>query len=203
MDAARQILEELRQGNLRFLRAPDEPRHGCDAARRRAVAAGQAPRAAVLACADSRVPPEVVFDQGIGDLFVVRVAGNVVDELVLGSVEFAVATLGCRLVLVLGHSRCGAVAATVDAVEGAEVGSPHLQAIVERARPAVLAARPADGGSLRSVWIDRAVRENTRHSARALQQGSSLLDRAIRDQGVLIASAHYSLDTGEVEFHED
>ncbi|MDQ7008062.1 MAG: carbonic anhydrase [Acidobacteriota bacterium] len=201
MDVARQALDRLRQGNRRFVGGL-AARHGArDADRRRALVSGQKPVAVVVACADSRVPPEIVFDQGLGDLFVVRVAGNVIDPVVLGSVEFAVESLGTRLIVVLGHSRCGAVAATVDVVEsGRDADSPHLRAIVERIRPAVDAARDVAGAVERAEWIRRAVRRNVQNSAGTLRDDSRVLARAAREDGLLIVAAHYSLDTGEVAF---
>lgn len=196
---ARQALDRLREGNRRFASSrPTSVLAG--AGRREALLAGQEPFAVVLGCSDSRVPAELVFDQGFGDLFVIRVAGNVVAPSLVGSVEFAASRFGTRLVVVLGHSHCGAVAATLEALAGrAPDGSPNIDDIVGRVRPAVepLVTGPgADPGSL----LEEAVRANIRASVRDLLGGSELLRRLAVDDGLVVVGAEYSLETGLVEF---
>jgi len=161
----------------------------------------QEPFAVVLGCSDSRVPPEIVFDQGLGDLFVIRVAGNIVAPSQVGSVEFAAERLGTRLVVVLGHSRCGAVTATLEALRDSTGGmSPNLRSIADRIRPAV---EP----TLRGQWaddfdgaVDRAVRSNVRASVHRLRQGSAVLDDLAGSGELIVMGAEYSLDSGVVEF---
>lgn len=171
--------------------------------RREAVAAGQEPFAVILGCSDSRVPAEIVFDQGLGDLFVIRVAGNIVAPSLVGSVEFAAETFRTRLVVVLGHSSCGAVQATVEALERpAEGGSPNLRSIVDRIRPAVEPLFETELRHDRDALVRRAVRANVRASADHLRHGSELLERLIARDGLLVVGAEYSLDTGVVEFFD-
>ena len=138
MIAARQALERLQEGNRRFVAGRPGLGAAADEARRNELVEGQAPFAAILGCSDSRVPAEIVFDQGLGDLFVIRVAGNIVAPSLVGSVEFAADKLGTRLVVVMGHSGCGAVQATLDELERpSENRSPNLRSIVERIRPSI------------------------------------------------------------------
>ena len=195
--SARDALDRLREGNRRF--AADL--RGIDAfmtARRRAeLAAGQEPFAIVLGCSDSRVPAEIVFDQGLGDLFVIRVAGNIVAPSQIGSVEFAAERFGTRLVVVLGHSQCGAVVATLDELRAPAANqSRNLRAIVDRVRPALeglLATNP-------DALVHEAVRANIRASVAQLRRGSDILEQLVREDGLVIVGAEYSLDTGVVEF---
>ena len=189
---AQDALARLRAGNGRFA-AEDRGRL--------ALTAGQAPFAIVLGCSDSRVPAEQIFDQGLGDLFVIRVAGNIVAPSQIGSIEFAVERFGTRLVVVLGHSQCGAVLATLEELRRpTEHQSPNLRSIVDRVRPAVeplLAARPdADTAALAA----EAVRANVRASVRELEHGSTIIERLIREDGLVIVGAEYSLETGVVSF---
>jgi carbonic anhydrase len=201
---ASEALDRLRAGNRRF--ASDEARAQNDTgrARREELTAGQSPFAIVLGCSDSRVPAEFVFDQGLGDLFVIRVAGNIVAPSQIASVEFAAEQFGTRLVVVLGHSGCGAILATL-----AELGRPaagrsrNLQAIVDRVRPAV---EPLlDGRVERSsdALVREAVRANIRASVDQLRHGSELLEELIRKDGLRVVGAEYSLETGLVEFFDD
>jgi len=197
---AREALERLREGNRRF--AADRSVVAPSATRRAALADGQRPFAVVLGCSDSRVPAELVFDQGLGDLFVIRVAGNIVAPSLVGSVEFAAERFGTRLVVVLGHSSCGAVLATLEALGGeGEASSQNLQAIVDRVRPAV---EPLlrEGGLDGDALVGAAVRANVRASADHLRSGSAVLERRIREDGLLVVGAEYSLETGEVEFFD-
>jgi len=196
---AAEALALLREGNRRFVAGETERSPALDAARRRELARSQAPFAAVLGCSDSRVPAELVFGQGFGDLFVIRVAGNVVAPSQIGSVEFAATRFGTPLVVVLGHTGCGAVTATVEELRRpAPDQSPGLREIVERVRPAVepLLAPGRDTGAL----IAQAVRANVRLAVDELRRGSDLL-RALAGRGALaIAGAEYDLETGVVDF---
>jgi len=155
----------------------------------------------VLGCSDARVPAEIVFDQGLGDLFVIRVAGNIVAPSQVGSVEFASARFGTRLVVVLGHSQCGAILATLEEIrQPTERQSPNLKAIVDRVRPSVEGLVQA--GLHDDVLVREAVRENIRASANHLRHGSQILEQLIRDEGLLVVGAQYSLETGVVEFFD-
>lgn len=202
MIPAREALERLRAGNRRFVageRAADEP---LSHERRAELVARQEPFAIVFGCSDSRVPAEIVFDQGIGDLFVIRVAGNVVAPSLVGSVEFAAAQFGTRLVVVLGHTRCGAVTATLDELQRPSGGqSKNLRSIVDRVRPAVLPLLDTDLAGDRDALIDRAVRANVIASANQLRHGSEILEELSED-GLTVVGAEYSLETGEVDFFD-
>ena len=199
-----EALTRLKDGNRRFV-AERAERHGlADASRRKEVVDGQHPMAIVLGCSDSRVPAEIVFDQGLGDLFVIRVAGNIVAPSQIGSVEFAAEVFGTRLVVVLGHSRCGAVKATLDQLrEPADHRSPNLRSIVERIYPAVEPLLESKETANPEHLLTAAVRVNVEASVRQLQQGSAILEGLVRDDGLLILGAEYSLETGVVDFFED
>jgi carbonic anhydrase len=200
MMSGREALERLREGNRRFASGAHEAGASWDA-RRAETAQKQEPFAVVLGCADSRVPVELVFDQGLGDLFVIRVAGNVAGPSQIGSVEYAVEHLGTRLVVVLGHSRCGAVQATLDAIgQPAESLSPSLQSIVECVRPAVEPLLGATRLDDRAALVAQCVRANVRTAVDQLCEGSPSLEGLIRSEGLLVVGAEYSLDTGEVDF---
>ena len=192
----------MREGNRRF--AANESAHSIgNEARRRELVAGQEPIAVILGCSDSRAPAEIVFDQGIGDLFVVRVAGNVVQPSLVGSVEFACAKFGTRLVVVLGHSRCGAVQATLDALRSPqEEVSENIGAIAEFIRPSVEAVLESDPAADSDEVVERAVRENVRASAERLRNASDVIANLERDDGLLIVGAEYSLETGLVDFFD-
>ncbi len=204
MIPASEALARLREGNRRFVTNRATAASTSTHADRAALVAGQEPFAIVLGCSDSRVPAELVFDQGFGDLFVIRVAGNVVAPSQVGSVEFAASRYGTRLVVVVGHSQCGAVAATLEELLGhAATESRNLRSIVDRVRPAVeplLAGRGA--GDPDSLMAD-AVRANVRASVRQLGHGSELLERLVREDGLLIVGAEYSLESGVVSFLTD
>jgi carbonic anhydrase len=198
---ALEALERLQAGNRRFV--ADDGVRGVlpDKKRRDELVAGQAPFAIILGCSDSRVPAEIVFDQGLGDLFVIRVAGNIVAPSLIGSVEFAAAEFGTRLVVVLGHSNCGAVSATVSELERtSENRSPNLQAIVDRIRPSVETLMETDLRHDRDALIHHAVRANIRASASHLRHGSKILEQLIQEDGLLVVGAEYSLETGIVDF---
>ena len=203
MIPAREALDRLRDGNARFVGDARRRSVRPMESRREAVAAGQEPFAVILGCSDSRVPAEIVFDQGLGDLFVIRVAGNIVAPSLVGSVEFAAETFATRLVVVLGHSSCGAVQATVEALERpAAGGSPNLRSIVDRIRPAVEPLFETELRHDRDALVRRAVRANVRASADHLRHGSELLERLIERDGLLVVGAEYSLETGVVEFFD-
>jgi carbonic anhydrase len=181
-------LARLMEGNRRYTRHrakhPDE-----SLSRRKELEGTQHPFAVILGCADSRVPPELLFDQGLGDLFVIRVAGNIVDDPILGSIEYAVEHLGTKLVLVLGHEKCGAVTAAVDG--GAAAG--HLLALVEAIRPVVAATAGMPGDK-----VHNCVLENARRVARQVRQSEPVLKEAGDRKGLKVVAADYALDTGAV-----
>ena len=199
---ASEALRLLREGNRRFV-AGDSQLMGVGAARRQELVGGQEPLAVVLGCSDSRVPVELVFDRGPGDLFVIRVAGNIVAPSLVGSVEFAAEVFGTRLVVVLGHSDCGAVGATLDVLgQGGEIGSPNLRSITDRIRPAVEDLVAAHAEADRETLLSRAVRANVRASADRLRRGSGILERLIEADGLVVVGAVYSLESGEVDFFD-
>jgi carbonic anhydrase len=169
--------------------------------RRSDLAAGQEPFAIILGCSDSRVPAEIVFDQGLGDLFVIRVAGNIVAPSQIGSVEFAAERFGTRLVVVLGHSQCGAVLATLEELRRpTESQSRNLRSIVDRIRPSVEALLETELGHDPDALVREGVRANIRVSVDHLRHGSEVLEQLIREDGLLVVGAEYSLETGVVEF---
>ncbi|HUP51092.1 MAG TPA: carbonic anhydrase [Longimicrobiales bacterium] len=203
MISATDALDRLRAGNRRFVSEQHRTRRPGQS-RRNELVEGQAPFAIILGCSDSRVPAEIVFDQGLGDLFVIRVAGNVVAPSQIGSVEFAAERFGTRLVIVLGHSMCGAVVATLEELERpTEMRSPNLRSIVDRIRPAVEGLMEAGLGRDREALLHHAVRANTRASVDHLRHGSATLERLIESEGLLVVGAEYSLETGVVDFFGD
>jgi len=201
-------LQELRAGNRRFvskLGLENESGLEARAARigRQQLPREQEPMAIVLGCSDARVPAEIIFDQGLGDLFVIRVAGNIVAPSQVGSVEFAASAFGTRLVVVLGHSNCGAVHATLEQLSRpVRDQSRNLRSIVDRIRPAVegLLERvpPHDARTLEQ----HAVRANIRMSSAQLRHGSELLEQLIETDGLVVVGAEYSLETGVVDFFD-
>ena len=203
MISAQAALERLRQGNEHFATGKPNNRSLRSQVRRSALVNGQRPFAIILGCSDSRVPAEIVFDQGLGDLFVIRVAGNVVAPSLVGSVEFAAAEFGTRLVVVLGHSNCGAVQATLAELERPSANrSPNLHAIVDRIRPSVQSLLETDLRHHRDELVHQAVRANIRASANHLRHGSQILERLIQNDGLLVVGAEYSLETGTVDFFD-
>jgi carbonic anhydrase len=197
---AHEALERLIEGNRRFAAGMESESGLSRRARRAELVAGQQPFAIVLGCSDSRVPAEIVFDQGLGDLFVIRVAGNVVAPSQVGSVEFAAERFGSRLVVVLGHSQCGAVAATLEELRRpGENQSRNLRSIVDRIRPAVDGLLTTSPARDPEALAREAVRANVRMSANQLRHGSEILERLIADDGLLVVGAEYSLETGLVE----
>ncbi len=163
---------------------------------------GQSPFAVILGCSDSRVPVEIIFDQGLGELFVIRVAGNVIGPALIGSVEYAAAHLGSRLVAVMGHSQCGAVTAAVEELQKPTSDlTPSIKSIVDRIRPSV--EEVMDGElKTRDALVNESIRANVRASAEKLRQGSPLLQEMIDQDGLRIIGANYSLSNGIVEFFD-
>jgi carbonic anhydrase len=191
---AADALARLREGNARFVANVRSEASLASAARRAELAIAQEPFAIVLGCSDSRVPVEIVFDQGPGDLFVIRVAGNIVAPSLIGSVEFAADRFGTRLVVVLGHSSCGAIQATLEELHRPSTNqSPNLKAIVDRIRPAV---GPQDDEQT-------AMRANILASVTQLRHGSSIIEGLVGSNGLVIVGAWYSLESGVVEFLEE
>jgi carbonic anhydrase len=202
MIPAREALQRLRDGNARFV---SETRNDDSAtgSRRIELAARQFPYAIILGCSDSRVPAEIVFDQGLGDLFVIRVAGNIVAPSQIGSVEFAAERFGTRLVVVLGHSSCGAVVATLEELSrNSREQSPNLRSIVNRVRPSIQPLLSTSLADDPEALLHHSVRANIRMSADHLRHGSELLEQLIQNAGLLIVGAEYNLETGVVEFFD-
>jgi len=201
MTTGREALRRLHEGNERFVANVRSMESFASDARRAELAVAQQPFAIVLGCSDSRVPVEIVFDQGLGDLFVIRVAGNIVAPSLIGSVEFAAAQYGTRLVVVLGHSQCGAIVATLDQLRRPTANqSPNLKSIVDRIRPGIAGLLPGRPGDDESNLVRHAVRANILASVRQLSHGSAIIEGLIVNQGLMVAGAEYSLETGVVEF---
>jgi carbonic anhydrase len=204
MLTAVQALARLIEGNRRFVSNETTPPALSHSSRRAELVTKQEPFAIILGCSDSRVPAELVFDQGFGDLFVIRVAGNIVAPSQIGSVEFAAARFGTRLVVVMGHSHCGAVVATLEELQGGGTSqSRNLRSIVDRVRPSVetvLASRRTDDDP--QTLLHDAVRANVRACANHLRHGSELLESLIQKDGLVVVGAEYSLETGVVDFFE-
>ncbi|MCB1063541.1 MAG: carbonic anhydrase [Verrucomicrobiae bacterium] len=203
MITASEALTSLQEGNKRFVsNVRDGDSISCPK-RRSELVTGQEPFAVILGCSDSRVPAEFVFDQGLGDLFVIRVAGNVVAPSQIGSVEFAVEQFGTRLVVVMGHSKCGAVTATLQELDRpTENRSPNLRSIVDRIRPSVEILLETDLRNDPEALLEKAVRANIRASTNHLRHGSQTLEDLVQSDGLIIVGAEYSLETGVVEFFD-
>jgi carbonic anhydrase len=204
MISAQEALERLREGNRRFVSDIRSDSTVTGQTRRpRDLAAGQEPFAIILGCSDSRVPAEIVFDQGLGDLFVIRVAGNIVAPSQVGSVEFAAERFGTRLVVVLGHSNCGVILATLEELaRPSQDQSRNLRSIVDRVRPSVEALLATELKHDRDSLVRQAVRANIRFSADHLRHGSDVLEQLIQRNGLLIVGAEYCLETGVVDFFD-
>ncbi len=201
--SAREALALLRDGNSRFVADVRSRDTLPSRARRIDLAAGQQPFAAVLGCSDSRVPVEIVFDQGLGDLFVIRVAGNIVAPSLVGSVEFAAEHFGTRLVVVLGHSDCGAIVATMEQLQRPkENQSRNLKSIVDLVRPSVEDLLATDLKFDLKELVHQAVHANIRASVNHLRHGSEVIEHLIRNDGLLVVGAEYSLQTGVVDFFD-
>ena len=202
MSLGLQALAKLREGNARYASNVRSLDAMLSHTRRGDLATGQQPIAIVLGCSDSRVPAEVVFDQGLGDLFVIRVAGNIVAPSQVGSVEFAAARFGTRLVVVLGHSGCGAIVATLEDLRSPGKQSRALRSIVDRVRPSVEPLLETDLRDDHDALVRKAVRANVRASCNQLRHGSELLEQLGYDEDLLVVGAEYSLETGLVEFFD-
>jgi carbonic anhydrase len=201
--SALDALERLKEGNRRFASGVRSVDALMSQTRRVELVAGQRPFAVILGCSDSRVPVEIVFDEGLGSLFVIRVAGNIVASSQIGSVEFAAAQFGTRLVVVLGHTLCGAIQATLDELRRpTERQSRNLRSIVDRVRPAVQGLLATDLKDDPDALAQQAVRANVRMAANHLRYGSGVLEQLIQDDGLLVVGAEYSLETGLVDFFD-
>jgi carbonic anhydrase len=204
MLTAHEALQRLREGNQRFATGSGSRAGHADGFRQVQAIQEQHPFAIILGCSDSRVPAEIVFDQGLGDLFVIRVAGNIVAPSQIGSVEFAAAQFGTRLVVVLGHSQCGAVKATLEELQQpTENQSRNLRSIVDRVRPSVEGLLKTDLRNDLDALLRHAVRANVGISLSHLRHGSEILEQLIAKEGLLVVGAEYSLETGFVEFFDE
>jgi carbonic anhydrase len=204
MIPAPEALRRLQEGNARFVAGARDADGAADRVRRIESVTDQQPFAVILGCSDSRVPVEIVFDQGLGDLFVIRVAGNIVAPSQIGSVEFAAERFGTRLVVVLGHTRCGAVQATLEELLRPSAGAPsrNLSSIVDRIRPAVESLLETELRHDPDALARQAVRANVRASANSLRHGSRILERLIDAGGLWVVGAEYALETGAVRFFD-
>ncbi len=202
MLTAQEALVRLKEGNQRFVEGKST-RNTNYTQRRNELVDGQTPFAIILGCSDSRVPTEIIFDQGLGDLFVIRIAGNIVAPSQIGSIEFAVETFQTPLVVVLGHTHCGAVAATLNQIRQPQASrSQHLRSIVECIRPAVEPLSEIRTNLAYERLLERAIRSNVRMSVNQLQRGSSFLEEMYDSGSLWIVGAEYSLESGEVDFFE-
>jgi len=202
MIPAEEALERLVKGNREFVSGLPSRDSFLRFSRRAQLADGQNPFAIILGCSDSRVPAEIVFNQGLGDLFVIRVAGNIVAPSQVGSVEFAAARFGVRLVVVLGHSQCGAILATLEELRTPDENqSRNLRSIVDRVRPAVEVLMRTGLKYEPEVLLQHAVRANVTASVNQLKHGSEILEQLIQNEGLRVVGAEYSLETGVVEFY--
>ncbi|MCC6744514.1 MAG: carbonic anhydrase [Acidobacteria bacterium] len=200
---AQEALELLVEGNRRFASNVFDSKSRTGMARRLELSERQDPFAVLLGCSDSRVPAEIVFDQGLGDLFVIRVAGNIVAPALVGSVEFAAAKLGTRLAVVLGHTSCGAIRATLEELQQpSENPSRNIHAIVDFIRPSIEGLLSTDLRHDSEALLEQAVRDNVKASADHLRHASPLLESLIRDEGLVVVGAEYSLETGIVDFFD-
>ena len=203
MISARDALERLREGNRKFVSNNRSSDGFLTQSRRAELTESQQPFAIVLGCSDSRVPAEIVFDQGLGDLFVIRVAGNIVAPSQVGSVEFAAAAFGTRLVVVLGHSRCGVIlAALEDLRRPTNDQSRNIRSIVDRVRPSIEELLATDLKHNPEALVAQAVRANIRASANHLRHGSAVLEQLSQEDGLVVVGAEYSLGTGVVDFFD-
>lgn len=201
MVPANEALERLKAGNERFVADRCSSDAITNSKRRHDTAERQDPIAIILGCSDSRVPAEIVFDQGLGDLFVIRVAGNVVAPSQIGSIEFAVEQFGTQLVVVLGHSHCGAVAATLEQLQHPKAyRSANLHSLVDRIRPSVETLLETDLQDHPEALLHFSVRANIRMAVNQLRRGSPILERLVNDDRLKVVGASYSLETGCVEF---
>jgi carbonic anhydrase len=203
MIPAREALQRLREGNRRFVDDTRSSESLISPRRRAELTAGQEPFAAILGCSDSRVPVEIIFDQGLGDLFVIRVAGNIVAPSQVGSVEFVAERFKTRLVVVLGHSKCGVIQATLEQLTGpTEPRSRNVHSIVNRVRPSIEGLLETGLKDDYDALVHHAVRANVRASTNQLRHGSQVIEQMIQTEGMLVVGAEYSLETGLVEFFD-
>ena len=194
-------LKQLKEGNSRFVNGLRSVETMMTHVKREALAVAQEPFAIILGCSDSRVPAEIVFDQGLGDLFVIRVAGNIVAPSQIGSVEFAASQFKTRLVVVLGHSQCGAICATVEEMKRPNSEqSLNIKAIVDRIRPSVEPFKATELWDDDVALVDQAMRANVWASVNQLRHGSAILENLCENEDLLIVGAEYSLETGKVVF---
>ena len=201
MIPASEALQRLRDGNLRFASNERSSDTSLTRSQRAELMKTQEPIAIILGCSDSRVPAEIVFDQGLGDLFVIRVAGNIVAPSQVGSVEFAAERYGTRLVVVLGHTQCGAILATLEELQRPTANqSRNLRTIVDRVRPSVEGLLDTPLRNDVDALVRHAVRGNIRASVNHLRHGSQVLEQLIQDNGLIVVGAEYCLETGVVEF---
>lgn len=202
IDAAT-ALQRLREGNQRFAQGRQTLAPAFGLAQRAALTEGQCPFAIILGCSDSRVPAEIVFDQGLGDLFVIRVAGNIVAPSQVGSCEFAASQFGTRLIVVMGHSHCGAVEATIESLLlDSDHPSRNIESIVNRIRPSVQGLLATALKSNPDALLHEAIRANVRAAADHLRHGSEVIEELIHRQGVVVVGAEYSIETGLVDFFD-
>lgn len=203
MILANEALARLIEGNRRFVSGTRRPDLLTSQAQRATLLTGQEPFAVILGCSDSRVPVEIIFDQGLGDLFVIRVAGNIIAPSLVGSVEFAAGKFGTRLVVVLGHSKCGAIQATIEELQQPTRNqSPNLNCIVSRIRPSVEGLLETELRHDPEALLSHSVRANIRASANHLRHGSDVVEQMIEKNGLLVVGAEYSLETGIVDFFD-
>ena len=200
---AAEALQNLRDGNQRFVDADRCIDTYLSHTQLDEHIEGQSPYAIILGCSDSRVPVEIIFDVGLGDAFVIRVAGNVVAPSLIGSVELAAAKFGARLVVVLGHTGCGAISTTIDSMQsGDSEESENIGSIIDWIRPSVEKVMSENPGIDGQKLVNEAVRSNVRSSAESLRHGSDLLEKLIRDDALVVVGAEYSLSSGLVEFFD-
>ncbi|MGA9827997.1 MAG: carbonic anhydrase [Rhodanobacteraceae bacterium] len=201
MTPAHLALDRLRNGNREFVAGTRDPATLANHSRQVAPSAEQDPFAIILGCSDARVPAEIVFSQGLGDLFVIRVAGNIVAPSQIGSVEFAAAQFGIRLVVVMGHTRCGAIQTTLDELRRpSENQSRNLRSIVDRVRPSVEMLLKTELRNDLDALARHAVRANVSASVNHLSHGSAFLEQLILSGDLMIVGAEYAVETGVVEF---
>lgn len=193
--SADEALQRLMEGNARFVKNQMSGQKLCDLATRQSLSKGQQPYAVILTCSDSRVPPEIVFDKGLGEIFVIRVAGNVTDPVVLGSIEYAAEHLGSPLIMVLGHERCGAVTAAVD-IKGKPEG--NIGAILKKISPAVKQAKREYTGKDKSQLVETAINGNARLAADSITSRSPVIAHLVKEGKVKVVAAKYDLDDGVV-----
>ena len=203
MISAQEAIERLREGNRRFVSGLGSRDRHLTHTRQAELPKEQQPFAIILGCSDSRVPPEIIFDQGLGDLFVIRVAGNIVAPSQVGSIEFAAARFGTRLIVVLGHSHCGAVLATLEELQQpTELQSHNLRSIVDRVRPSVEKLLRTELRHDLDALVRHAIRANVGVSVNHLRHRSEILAQLIQNEGLVVVGAEYSLETGVAEFFD-